>query len=449
MKKASVILCSTFLTIVLLISFRFTSNDVFSKDIASISYKEPISKQSPTSNEVTIGQQVWMKRNLNVDKFRNGDLIPYARTREEWQLAAKNRQPAWCYYDMTKYGKLYNWYAVNDPRGLAPEGWKVPSDLDWIRLTDYLGGESVAGGKMKSTGTEYWKGWDKERKDEKSRNTHATNMSGFSALPGGLRSPYGLTELWSIGRDGSWWSATEFDNNYDNNIAFYRSINHLGGSIFSGKCNMGTGLSVRCLRIKVASNNEAVFKETITSNEVTIGQQVWMKRNLNVDKFRNGDLIPYARTREEWQLAAKNRQPAWCYYDMTKYGKLYNWYAVNDPRGLAPEGWKVPSKEDWVSLIDFLKMIRSSWWKNNENTTNQSGFSGLPGGLRNEYGKFSQISACGIWWSSTLEESLTDAVMCLTLLNHDPASIGYNLVGSVKSKTNTFKEGLSVRCIKN
>jgi len=89
------------------------------------------------------------------------------------------------------------------------------------------------------------------------------------------------------------------------------------------------------------------------SNEVTIGNQVWMSQNLNVDKFRNGDPIPHAETREEWEKAGENRHPAWCYYDndsanADKYGKLYNWYAVNDPRGLAPEGWKIPSHEDWT-----------------------------------------------------------------------------------------------------
>ncbi|MFZ9583254.1 MAG: fibrobacter succinogenes major paralogous domain-containing protein, partial [Crocinitomicaceae bacterium] len=105
---------------------------------------------------VTIGTQVWMTKNLNVSTFRNGDPIPEAKTDEEWKKAGENQQPAWCYYDNNpangaKYGKFYNWYAVNDPRGLAPEGYHVPTDAGWTQLSDYLGGEDVAGKKMKST----------------------------------------------------------------------------------------------------------------------------------------------------------------------------------------------------------------------------------------------------------------------------------------------------------
>ena len=106
-------------------------------------------------NEIKIGQQVWTAENLNVDKFRNGDPIPEAKTDEEWENAGNNKQAAWCYFDNDpsngiKYGKLYNWYAVNDPRGLAPLGCHIPSDQEWTDLTTYLGGEEQAGAKMKS-----------------------------------------------------------------------------------------------------------------------------------------------------------------------------------------------------------------------------------------------------------------------------------------------------------
>lgn len=139
------------------------------------------------SKEVTIGNQVWMSENLNVDKFRNGDPIPQAKTDEEWQEAGINQQPAWCYYDNDpangeKYGKLYNWYAVNDPRGLAPKGWKIPSDEEWSRLTDFLGGERVAGTKMKYT--DFWA-------DYEGKSGNGTNESGFSGLPGGYRNSIG------------------------------------------------------------------------------------------------------------------------------------------------------------------------------------------------------------------------------------------------------------------
>ena len=94
---------------------------------------------------VTIGTQVWTTKNLDVSTFRNGEIIPEAKTNIEWEAAGDNKQPAWCYYDNnpangTKYGKLYNWYAVNDPRGLAPEGWHVPTDKEWKVLKETLGG---------------------------------------------------------------------------------------------------------------------------------------------------------------------------------------------------------------------------------------------------------------------------------------------------------------------
>ena len=116
-----------------------------------------------SQKSVTVGSQIWSTENLNVAKFRNGDAIPEAKTDEEWQQASANEYPAWCYYNNNKknakkYGKLYNWYAVNDPRGLAPEGWHIPSNDDWEGLIYFLGGYEMAGLKIKST-----KGWNEKK----------------------------------------------------------------------------------------------------------------------------------------------------------------------------------------------------------------------------------------------------------------------------------------------
>jgi len=145
---------------------------------------------------------------------------------------------------------------------------------------------------------------------------------------------------------------------------------------------------------------------------VTIGTQVWMTKNLDVTTFRNGDPIPQAKTDAEWQRAGKNQQPAWSYYNNdpangAKYGKLYNWYAVNDLRGLAPKGWHVPSDDEWTILHDYLgsdagaKMKSKTGWNENGNGTNSSGFSGLPGGGRNDGGAVNGIGHVGYWWSSS------------------------------------------------
>jgi len=182
---------------------------------------------------VTIGTQVWMTKNLDVSTFRNGDPIPQAKTDAEWERAGNNRQPAWCYYDNdpangAKYGKLYNWYAVNDSRGLAPKGWHVPTDEEWTQLTDYLGGEEVAGDKMKSK-----TGW--------SENGNGTNSSGFSGLPGGDRSSGAFS---SIGDYGVWWSSTESDTVYPR----VRLLLPLSGGVDGGGSTKESGHSVRCLR---------------------------------------------------------------------------------------------------------------------------------------------------------------------------------------------------------
>ena len=154
-------------------------------------------------NEVIIGSQVWAKRNLDVAYYRNGDPIPQVTDPTQW---ANMTTGAWCYYNNDPangaiYGKLYNWYAVNDPRGLAPEGWHVPSDAEWTTLTTFLGGASVAGGKLKETGTTHWL----------SPNTGATNETGFTALPGGWRTENGSSTY--LGISGDWWTTTTSSSN--------------------------------------------------------------------------------------------------------------------------------------------------------------------------------------------------------------------------------------------
>ena len=111
-------------------------------------------------NTTSIGSQEWMTSNLNVSHFRNGDTIPEIEDSAAWTQASIDGKPAWCYYwsddaEGQIYGKLYNWFAVNDPRGLAPVGWHIPSDKEWTDLTTYLGGEDIAGTKMKDTGSGY------------------------------------------------------------------------------------------------------------------------------------------------------------------------------------------------------------------------------------------------------------------------------------------------------
>ena len=191
-------------------------------------------KEVKTFKSVKIGNQEWMTENLNVSTFRNGDPIPEAKTAEEWVKTGNEGKPAWCYYDNNAkngniYGKLYNWYAVNDPRGLAPSGWHVPTDKEWTEVGLTLGGDDAAGASMKSTS-----GWKKPG--------NCTNTSGFSALPGGSRDFYGIFQY--IGLSAFWWTSTQKDNI----LAWYRCIDDSPYYIYRTNYRKQDGFSVRCVR---------------------------------------------------------------------------------------------------------------------------------------------------------------------------------------------------------
>ncbi len=158
----------------------------------------------PPCPDVAIGNQTWMGCNLNVDTYRNGDPIPEVKDPTEWKNL---KTGAWCYYNNDPamgdvYGKLYNWYALNDSRGLAPDGYHLASDEEWSKLENFLGGLVVAGAKMKSTGTSLWN----------SPNTGATNSSGLSILPGGFR--YNDGRFSGVRNDADLWTATSSSEPY-------------------------------------------------------------------------------------------------------------------------------------------------------------------------------------------------------------------------------------------
>jgi len=185
-------------------------------------------------NTVKIGTQCWMNSNLKVTKYRNGDNIPTGLSDGQWSSTTSG---AYAIYNNVAandalYGKLYNWYAAIDSRGLCPTGWHVPSDAEWETLTDFLGGESVAGGAMKSTATQPAAGgWN-------SPNTDATNSSGFTGLTGGCRDSGGGFNY--LGVYGTWWSSSDAGSgdawtrylNYDSATAYrYYNLHRLGFSV--------------------------------------------------------------------------------------------------------------------------------------------------------------------------------------------------------------------------
>lgn len=228
------------------------------KDIIDKYYKSSIFDQNDeckfdknedgnTYKSVKIGAQIWTTKNLDVEHYRNGDVIPQVQDEEEWSELSTG---AWCYYENKSengetYGKLYNWYAVNDPRGLAPEGWHIPSDEEWTLLTDFLGGvteENIledgtkylyiksVGGQLKATEL-----WDIP-------NLGATNSTEFKALPGGIRLPDG--DFLFIDKFSYFWSSSEV--NYD--LAWGRYMNYGGSDVGCSHGYKVIGLSVRCVK---------------------------------------------------------------------------------------------------------------------------------------------------------------------------------------------------------
>lgn len=213
------------------ISFTTLAGTIFNQ---SFNYGYLVDQEGNNYQTIIIGSQEWMAENLRTTTYANGDPIPNETDGIQWQSLTTG---AWVHYNNESqyenpYGNLYNWYTVVDPRNVCPTGWHVPSDDEWTVLTDYLGGTAVAGGKMKSTGTQYWQ----------SPNTAATNESGFSGLAGGQLIDLGNFNR--LGEYGYWWSSNESSTTN----AWCRAMSHTNGNAVRGGVPKMWGYSVRCIR---------------------------------------------------------------------------------------------------------------------------------------------------------------------------------------------------------
>jgi uncharacterized protein (TIGR02145 family) len=177
---------------------------------------------------IGIGSQIWLAENLKTTKYSNGDLIGTT-------TGSINGKYQWAYDDnesnVAIYGRLYTWYAATDSRNVCPTGWHLPTDSEWSTLTIFLGGdESIAGCKLKETGTTHWR----------SSNNLVTNESGFTALPGGCRA---WDDFYNVGSSGYWWSSTA-----PTTSSFYRHIYDSDCALISDGIGYNYGFSVRCLK---------------------------------------------------------------------------------------------------------------------------------------------------------------------------------------------------------
>ena len=191
---------------------------------------------SKAQDNTKIGEQTWTTKSLDVVTFKNGDTIPEAKTYEEWKKNSKEEKPAWCYYENKatngqKYGKLYNWWTVTDSRGLAPAGFHIPSEDEWDKMIEFLGGKKEAGSKLKS------------------KNWEGTNSTGFNAQAGGMRQSQGPSAgsgaFSGMNDDTFFWSSTP-KQIYGMNS--FRKDWILKTQCYVGGLKGGAFLYVRCIK---------------------------------------------------------------------------------------------------------------------------------------------------------------------------------------------------------
>jgi uncharacterized protein (TIGR02145 family) len=213
-----------------------------SKPISPIVFNPGLEYETITDQDgnvyktIIIGTQTWMVENLRTIHYRNGETIPKVTDKTVWSNLTTD---AYSSYNnttdadsLTIFGGLYNWYAATDSRNLAPEGWHIPTHSDWVTLINYLGGDTIAGGKMKEIGTKHWL----------TPNGSATNESGFSALPSGYR--HGDGSYYNLERGGSFWTNEPSNNGkvWQYDLSYFHS--RIGYFEFDPKY----GFSIRCVK---------------------------------------------------------------------------------------------------------------------------------------------------------------------------------------------------------
>jgi len=399
---------------------------------------------------VTIGTQTWMVENLKTTKYNDGTPILNFTTDASWISSEADNVGAYCWYNNDKntyevYGALYNHRAVLSGK-LAPVGWKVPSYSDWATLVSYIGGEPSAGLKLKETGTVHW-----------NSPNNATNEYGFTALGSGERSNLGV---FRYNKDiGFWWTALD--------IAVY-VYNNGDGIIFPTGYDYKHGLGVRCILDSSPSsnsNNKLHLFGNANSNanklkitpepppaitdydgnvytEVVIGTQTWLLENLRTTHYNNGDEIKY-------QVFDASGGYVWPNNDINNknpYGALYNWYVIDDARGIAPSGYHVPTLAEMNTLFTYLggtsvaggklKETGTDHWNATNNASNESGFTAVGAGWYT--GSYNLFRTYTLYWMATEGE---------------PGSAYRWYVSNtglgVTVNTYYYNYGLSIRCIKD
>ncbi|MCE3295461.1 MAG: hypothetical protein K0R65_1175 [Crocinitomicaceae bacterium] len=321
---------------------------------ASIRFVQDKLTSTKAENQLLkLGNQAWHSKNLAVTRLRNGDELRRCNSKEEWDKAMEDRVPAYAHYNFDerftpKFGLVYNYFALIDDRGLAPENYNIPKQADWKELADFLKGDSpvyCAGKKLKDPAA-----WP--RKDYCTEPP--ADEIGFGALPSGYYESYGGFG-YDYGRTSDFWISPESKTADVYTFRLVSGYDHFQLS----QTYTGNGHHVRCVMDKAYFDRAMNPFYSIQSSGLSL-----MDKNLDVAAYRNGDAIPEAKSAEEWKAFDLAGKGAWCYLDFdpangAKYGRIYNGHALKDPRGLAPEGWRLMTKDDYGKLIEDPAVLAS------------------------------------------------------------------------------------------
>lgn len=311
---------------------------------------------------INLGNQIWTAKNFNAITFLNGDSIPVATTPEEFKELTSNKKACLAFFNFDErnidYGCCYNWFAINDKRGLIPIGYNIPSKNDAkILLDNFIGSyrndyevrlDKTLQEKLLLLNQSFSNSLkDKITWEERCSKDVNSEELNFNAEALGSISPSSKYNFGWIGVAFSIWLSDK-DSKYRWSLVIQENKISINGIPYK---DGDLGHFIRLIKLDDA------YKE----DETTIGTKVWMKKNLNVDTFQNGDRILEVTSDEEWQNAIDNEKPAYRHIkdnpkNDSEFGKIYNSYAVRDERGLGPIGWRIPTIEDINITLDSLKI---------------------------------------------------------------------------------------------
>ena len=460
-----------------------------------------ISYNGVTYGLVEIGGRCWFKENLRTTSYRDGTEIPNIQDGNVWlNLGYSGSLSSYDNDDSNAdtYGYLYNGYTTASPLDVCPQFFAVPTTEDWDALIDSVGGPELAGGALKESGTDHWN----EPNTGATNSSGFTAVSAGVRIPvsanDGSMNYEGKGDLASFWTRGSY---NEFTGNLNSDYISVRSIFNTGESVSMSNHDMTYGHSIRCLRETVVfgctdenyyeynplatvndgscsvaalygcmsdmfleydplaniddgscsslfgcSDDDVVSYNGYSYSIVAVGLQCWFQENLQTNAFRNGESIANIQNTEQWNTLDQNSIHAWCHYENNlsygeTYGKLYNWFSVNDNRGLCPTGWRVPTQIDWTQLVDDLggNNIAADFLKDSIgwDGSNQSGFSALPGGVLN-YNFDGLEYNTATFFSSQLSPQLNSVNPTIQTIFND-----YTYLTQYSSTV-----GASVRCVK-